>query len=67
MIRICPFCSKLNQDKIIAEFGEDNVEVSCVGVCRKIEGKVFGYFDYDYIEVDTEEQFIEAAKKHINS
>ncbi len=66
MIGVCPMCSKIDYEKIEKQFGEDNVEVGCLGQCEPFEDKVFGYLGDDFTVVDTEEEFIKLAEEYMN-
>lgn len=65
MISICPCCSRVDYEKIEKMFGEDNVEVGCLGKCEPIPGKSFGFIGDDFIVTDTEEEFINLIKNHL--
>lgn len=34
MIRVCPYCSNINVDKLKKTIGEENVKTGCIGACR---------------------------------
>jgi len=55
----------MDYEKIEQMFGEDKVEVGCLGKCEPIPNKCFGFIEDDFIVTDTEEEFIELAKKSI--
>lgn len=65
MIGICPMCSQIDYEKVENKFGEDKVEIGCLGHCEPIEGKVFGYIGNDFTVVDTEEEFVKLAEEYI--
>jgi uncharacterized protein YuzB (UPF0349 family) len=33
-VRVCPYCSNVDLDKLIEVVGQDNVQKGCIGQCR---------------------------------
>ncbi|MEG6586924.1 DUF1450 domain-containing protein [Dendrosporobacter sp. 1207_IL3150] len=66
MIRVCPTCSNVDLEKITAILNENDIEVDCIGECGQHENKSFGYINDELVIKDTEEEFLEAIKQHIN-
>lgn len=58
MISVCPVCSGIDIDKLKLKFGDENVEVGCIGECGGRDGLLIGYANGKYIETETEEEFI---------
>ena len=65
MISIGPCCSRMEYEKIEKLFGEDKVEVGCLGQCEPIENKCFGFIDEEFTVTDTEDEFVRLAKESI--
>ena len=63
MISVCPMCSGINIDKLELKFGSENVEASCIGECGGRDGLVIGYAKGNYIEAETEEEFIKKIEE----
>lgn len=61
-VRVCPFCSNVNIEKLKEIIGEENVNEGCVGACRKEKIHFFGRINGVYVMTNTEEEFIEACK-----
>lgn len=61
-IRVCPFCSNVNIDKVKKIVGEENVNAGCVGACRKDKTQFFGRINGVYVMTKTEEEFLEECK-----
>lgn len=62
MISVCPICSGIDVNKLELKFGNENVEVGCIGECGGKDGLIIGYSNGKYIEVETEEDFIKEIK-----
>lgn len=65
MIRVCSNCSNVDVDVLVETFSEDLVEVNCLGQCGMNPDESFGYVNEEFIIVDTEEEFIQAAKEQL--
>lgn len=63
MITVCPVCSGIDIDKLQLKFGDDKVEVGCIGECGGRDGLVIGYANGSYIETETEEEFIKKVEE----
>ena len=42
MIRVCPYCSNINVDKLKKTIGEENVKTGCIGACRSFSKEAVG-------------------------
>jgi uncharacterized protein YuzB (UPF0349 family) len=65
MIRVCSNCSNVDVDLLTEVFGEDKVEVNCLGQCGMNPDESFGYVNEEFIIVDSEEAFIKAVKENL--
>ena len=65
MIRVCPYCSNINVDKLKKTVGEENVKTGCIGACRSFSKEAVGKIDGELVIKQTEEEFLELAKKHV--
>ena len=61
-VRVCPKCSKLNIKKLKEVVGEENVNIGCVGACRRDRNYYFGRINGVYIMTETEEEFIKECE-----
>ncbi len=62
LVRVCPFCSNINVDKLKEIITEENVREGCVSACRKEKTHFFGRINGTYIITKTEEEFINECK-----
>lgn len=62
MIEVCPNCSNVNIAQLEAMVPADDFNVNCVGSCGSHPGKSVGYINGNFVEMDTEEAFMEAVK-----
>ncbi|MBE6054482.1 MAG: DUF1450 domain-containing protein [Clostridium sartagoforme] len=62
MISVCPVCSGIDIEKLELKFGSENIEVGCIGECGGRDGLVIGYANGNYIETETEEEFIKKVE-----
>lgn len=63
MVRVCPYCSNVDVDKLKEVVGEENVKTGCVGMCRAYKTEAAGKIDGEVVIKQTEAEFIEACKK----
>lgn len=61
-VRVCPKCTKLNIEKLKEKIGEENVNLGCVGACRKEREYYFGRINGVYIMTKTEDDFIKECE-----
>ena len=61
-VRVCPFCSNVDIDKLKKMIGEENVNIGCVGACRKDKTQFFGRINGVYVMTKTEEEFLDECK-----
>lgn len=66
MIRVCPYCSNINVDKLKNTIGEENVKTGCIGACRSFSKEAVGKINGELVIKQTEEEFFEDAKDYIN-
>ena len=60
MIRVCPYCSNINVDKLKKTIGEENVKTACRSFSKEAVGKING----ELVIKQTEDEFLEAAKNN---
>ena len=64
MIRVCPYCSNINVDKLKKTIGEENVKTGCIGACRSFFKVAVWYLIGDLVIKLTEDEFLEDAKNN---
>ena len=64
MIRVCPFCSNVDVNKIKELVGEENVKTGCIGACRSFSKEAVGKINGELVIKQTEDEFLEAAKNN---
>lgn len=62
MIEVCPNCSNVDIVQLEAMVPADDFNVNCVGSCGSHPGKSVGFINGEFVETDTEEEFIEAVR-----
>ena len=55
MIRVCPFCSNVDVNKIKEIAGEENVKTGCIGQCRSFKKEAVGFIDGELVIKENEE------------
>ena len=63
MIRVCPFCSNVDVNKIKELVGEENVKTGCIGKCRAFKKEAVGFIDGELVIKENEELFLKELKK----
>lgn len=63
MIRVCPYCSNIDVNKLKEIAGEENVKTGCIGACRAFSKEAVGKIDGELVIKQTEEEFFELCKK----
>ena len=64
MIRVCPYCSNINVDKLKKTIGEENVKTGCIGACRSFSKEAVGKINGQLVIKQTEDEFLEVAKNN---
>ena len=59
MIRVCPYCSNINVDKLKKTIGEENVKTGCIGACRSFSKEAVGKINGELVIKQTEDEFLE--------
>lgn len=59
MISVCAGCSGVDIELLEKKFGKENIKVGCIGECGGRDGIIVGYAKGEFIEADTDEEFIE--------
>lgn len=62
MISICAGCSGIDFELLENTFGAEKIECSCIGECGGRDGLVIGYVDGEFVEAETDAEFIEKVK-----
>ena len=63
MVRVCPYCSNVDVEKLKELVGEDNVVKGCIGQCRAYSKESVGKVNGKLIIKETQEEFFEECKK----
>ncbi|MGL6105983.1 DUF1450 domain-containing protein [Romboutsia sp.] len=63
MIRVCPYCSNIDVNKLKETVGEENVKTGCIGACRAFSKEAVGKIDGELIIKQTEEDFFKLCRK----
>lgn len=63
MIRVCPFCSNVDVNKIKELVVEENVKTGCIGQCRAFKKEAVGFIDGELVIKENEELFLKELKK----
>lgn len=61
-VRVCPFCSKVDINKLKKVVGEKNVSIGCVSACRKDKTRFLGRINGVYTITENEEEFFDECK-----
>ena len=64
MIRVCPYRSNINVDKLNKTIGEENVKTGCIGACRSFSKEAVGRIGGELVIKQTEEEFLEFVKNN---
>ena len=65
MVRVCPYCSNIDLEKLKSEIGEDNVVKGCIGLCGVYKKESVGKIKGELVIKQTPEEFIEAIKNKL--
>lgn len=63
MIRVCPFCSNVDVNKIKEIVGDENVKTGCIGQCRSFKKEAVGFIDGELVIKENEELFFKEISK----
>lgn len=63
MIRVCPYCSNIDVNKLKEIVGEENVKTGCIGACRAFSKEAVGKIDGELVIKQNEEDFFKLCKK----
>ena len=63
MIRVCPYCSNIDVNKLKEIAGEENVKTGCIGACRSFSKEAVGKIDKELVIKQNEEDFFKICKK----
>ena len=63
MIKICPFCSNVDVNKVKEIVGEENVKTGCIGQCRVYKKEAVGFIDGKLVIKENEELFLKEINK----
>lgn len=64
MIRVCPYCSNVNVDKLKKTIGEESVKTGCIGACRSFSNESVARIGGELVIKQTEEEFLEFVKNN---
>lgn len=57
MIRVCPYCSNIDVNKLKEVAGEENVKTGCIGACRAFSKEAVGKIDGELVIKQTQDEF----------
>lgn len=63
MVRVCPYCSNVDVDKLKELVGEENVKTGCIGQCRAFKKEAVGRIDGELVIKETQDEFFAACQK----
>lgn len=63
MIRVCPYCSNVDVDKLKEVAGEDNVKKGCIGACRAFSKEAVAKIDGELVIKQSEQELFDSLKK----
>lgn len=63
MIRVCPYCSNVDVNKLKEIAGEENVSTGCIGVCRMYSKEAVAKIDVNLVIKQTEKELFDMIKK----
>lgn len=63
MIKVCPYCSNVDVNKLKEIAGEENVKTGCIGACRSFSKEAVGKIDKELVIKQNEEEFFKLCKK----
>lgn len=63
MIRVCPYCSNVDVNKLKEIAGEKNVKTGCIGACRAFSKEAVGKIDGELVIKQSEKDFFELCEK----
>lgn len=63
MIKVCPYCSNIDVDKLKKISGQENVKTGCIGACRTYSKEAVGKIDGELVIKQNEEDFFKICKK----
>ncbi|MEG2786259.1 MAG: DUF1450 domain-containing protein [Romboutsia sp.] len=61
-VKVCPYCSNVDVDKLKKEIGEENVSTGCIGACRAYSKEAVGKINGNLTIKQTEEDFFKECK-----
>ena len=62
MIRVCPFCSNIDVNKLKEVAGEENVKTGCIGACRRFKSEAVAKIDGELVIKQTEQELFDIVK-----
>ncbi|HSQ90378.1 DUF1450 domain-containing protein [Romboutsia sp.] len=63
MIRVCPYCSNVDVNKLKEIAGEENVKTGCIGACRSFSKEAVAKIDKELVIKQSEEELFKLCKK----
>ena len=58
-LKVCKKCSGFDVEELKGKIKVKDYSTGCIGLCKKHEGKVFGYINGELVICDTKEEFFE--------
>ena len=63
MIRVCPYCSNIDVNKLKEVAGEENVKTGCIGACRSFSKEAVAKIDNELVIKQSEKELFDLVKK----
>ncbi|WP_343101086.1 DUF1450 domain-containing protein [Romboutsia sp. MSSM.1001216sp_RTP31141st1_G3_RTP31141_220114] len=63
MIRVCPYCSNVDVNKLKEIAGGENVSTGCIGVCRMYSKEAVAKINGNLVIKQTEKELFDIIKK----
>lgn len=63
MIRVCPYCSNIDVNKLKEVAGEENVKTGCIGACRSFSKEAVAKIDNELVIKQSEKELFDLIKK----
>lgn len=63
MIRVCPYCSNIDVNKLKEVAGEENVKTGCIGACRSFSKEAVAKVDNELVIKQSEAELFDLLKK----
>lgn len=62
-VRVCPYCSNVDLDKLSETIGEDKVQRGCIGQCRAYKKEAVVKIDGNLVIKQSQDELFEELSK----